>query len=57
MIRYAFTVEDATTWTAPWSAEVPMVRLTGLLYEFECHKGNYGLAHSARGEIRRAALV
>jgi hypothetical protein len=49
MLLYAFTVEDATTWTAPWSAEVPMVRLTGLLYEFACHEGNYGLAGILRG--------
>jgi len=49
MIRYAFTVQDATTWTEPWSAEVPMVRLTGLLYEFACHEGNYGLAGILRG--------
>jgi hypothetical protein len=49
MIRYAFTVEDATTWIAPWSAEVPMIRLTGLLYEFACHEGNYGLAGILRG--------
>ena len=49
MIRYAFTVEDATTWTAPWSADVPMLRLTGLLYEFACHEGNVGLAGILRG--------
>ena len=25
-VRYEFTVEDPTTWTRPWTAEIPMIR-------------------------------
>ena len=46
---YTFTAEDPTTWTAPWTAEIPMRRMTELLYEFACHEGNYGLANILKG--------
>jgi hypothetical protein len=42
-IEYRFTVDDPTTWTRPWTAAYPMVRTDGLIYEFACHEGNYGL--------------
>jgi hypothetical protein len=44
-IRYEFTVEDPTAWTRPWSAEVPMKKADGPLYEYACHEGNYDLKH------------
>jgi hypothetical protein len=49
LIMYTFTAEDPTTWTAPWTAEIPMRRMTELLYEFACHEGNYGLANILKG--------
>jgi hypothetical protein len=48
-LLYQFTAEDASTWTAPWAAEVPMRRLNALLYENACHEGNYGLANILKG--------
>jgi len=51
-IHYEFTVDDPTTWTRPWSAEVPMQRMQGPLFEYACTEGNYGLAN-----ILRAARV
>jgi hypothetical protein len=51
-ITYTFTVEDPATWTKPWTAEVPMMKTTGPIYEYACHEGNYGLAN-----ILRAARV
>jgi hypothetical protein len=45
-ILYQFTVEDPATWTQPWTAEIPMTKIKGPLYEFACHEGNYGLANS-----------
>ena len=42
-IRYEFTVEDSTSWTRPWSAEIPMKKADGPLYEYACHEGNYDL--------------
>jgi len=42
-IDYQLTVEDPTTFTAPWTAAVPMTRTDEDLYEYACHEGNYGL--------------
>jgi hypothetical protein len=48
-IMYRLTVEDPDTWTAPWTAEVPMRPLDGRLYEYACHEGNIGLENILRG--------
>lgn len=48
-IIYRFTATDPTSWTESWTAEVPMRRLDGLLYEFACHEGNRGLANILSG--------
>jgi hypothetical protein len=42
-LLYEFTVDDPTTWTKPWTAQVPMVKADGLIYEYACHEGNYGM--------------
>jgi hypothetical protein len=45
-ITYRVTVEDSTTWTRPWTFEVPWERQPDRLnqvYESNCHEGNYGL--------------
>ena len=57
MLLYQFTVTDPTTWTEPWSAEVPMRRTEAPMYEYACHEGNYGLAGSLSGAraIEKAA--
>jgi hypothetical protein len=47
-IHYAFTVEDPSTWTRPWSGEMPIRRFDGPLYEYACHEGNYGLPNILR---------
>ncbi len=44
-IRYEFTVDDPTTWTSPWTAEIPMVKTEGPLFEYACHEGNYDVRH------------
>jgi hypothetical protein len=57
-IHYTFTVEDPSTWTRPWTAEMPMVTTTGPLFEHACHEGNYGLYNTlvgARLEEKKAA--
>jgi hypothetical protein len=57
-IRYQFTVDDPSTWTKPWSAEVPWKKTRGPIFEHACHEGNYGLYNTlagARAEERRAA--
>jgi hypothetical protein len=48
-IRYQFTIEDAATWTRPWSGEYEMTRIEGPLFEYACHEGNYGLPSILKG--------
>ena len=57
-LLYEFTVDDPTTWTRPWTAQVPMVKAEGLIYEYACHEGNYGMfgiLSGARAVEKRAA--
>jgi hypothetical protein len=57
-ILYQFTVEDPTTWTRPWSAELPMTRIKGPIYEFACHEGNFDMVNNltqAREQEAKAA--
>ena len=57
-IRYQFTVDDPATWARPWSAELPMKKTIGPLFEHACHEGNYGLYNilaGTRADEKRAA--
>jgi hypothetical protein len=57
-IDYRYTVEDATTWTRPWTVSVPMTRSDGPIYEYACHEGNYGMfgiLSGARAQEKAAA--
>ena len=42
-LRYEFTVDDPTVWTAPWTAAIYWKRAKGEIYEYACHEGNYSL--------------
>jgi hypothetical protein len=56
-LLYQFTVDDPTTWVRPWSGEIPMKKITGPIFEYACHEGNYGIAailSGARAEERAA---
>ena len=44
-IRYEFAVEDPTAWARSWSAEFPLMKREGPLYEYACHEGNYDIRH------------
>ena len=44
-IHYEFTIDDPTTWQSSWSAEVPMIRTEGPMYEYGCHEGNHDIRH------------
>jgi hypothetical protein len=48
-LQYEFTVTDPTTWTKPWSVEVPWPKIEPVLYEFACHEQNYGLMNVVKG--------
>ena len=47
-IDYQFTVTDPETWARPWTAKLPWNKVDGLIYEYACHEGNYGLANTLR---------
>ncbi len=42
-LDYEYTIEDADTFTRPWTALLPMKRTDQSLYEYACHEGNRGL--------------
>ncbi|PYR03221.1 MAG: hypothetical protein DMG00_26950 [Acidobacteria bacterium] len=48
-VRYEFTVDDPGTWTKPWSAEMPLARDKGPIFEYACHEANYGFANNLKG--------
>ena len=57
-LLYEFTVDDPTTWTKPWTAQVPMVKTEGLIYEYACHEANYamfGILSGARAVEKKGA--
>jgi hypothetical protein len=48
-ISYQFTVSDPQTWDKPWSAEVPMAKTDGPIYEYACQEANYGMRNNLSG--------
>ena len=48
-VLYEFTIDDPTTYTAPWGGEVPMMKFDDKLYEYACQEGNYSLASVLSG--------
>ena len=57
-LLYEFTASDPTTYARAWTAQIPMRRSDGQLYEYACHEGNYGMFNllaGARADERAAA--
>ena len=57
-LLYEFTVSDPTTWSKPFTAQVPMRKSDQSLFEYACHEGNYGMKgilSSARAVEKEAA--
>ena len=48
-LLYEFTVNDPTTWTRPWTAQVPMRRTDEQIFEYACHEANYGMSNLLKG--------
>jgi len=42
-ILYRFTVEDPSTFVAPFTGELPFMAVDASVYEYACHEGNYAL--------------
>ncbi len=57
VLLYSFTVTDPTTWTQPWSVELPMRQSDLPIFEYACHEGNYGMDGTLTGAraIEKAA--
>ena len=60
-IAYEFTVDDPQAYTDKITGIIPLTKVDGLLYEYACHEGNYGLLNILRGaraeEARAAAGI
>jgi hypothetical protein len=57
-IAYQMTLDDPSTWTHAWSAEMPLKHSDQKLYEYACHEGNFtlmkGVLSGAHAEERGA---
>ena len=42
-IDFRLTFEDESTWEQPWTVAYLMRPTDGIIYEYACHEGNYGL--------------
>ncbi len=56
-LEYRFMVEDPNTWEQPWGGVYPLRKLDGILFEYACTEGNYGMANilSSQRELEREA--
>jgi hypothetical protein len=48
-LMYEFTVNDPSTYERPWTAQIPMSKTDGPIWEYACHEGNYSLTNVLRG--------
>ena len=56
-LLYQFTVDDPESFVRSWTAELPLKRAPGPIFEYACHEGNYSLVNtltSARAEEKAA---
>ena len=42
-LEHEFTVDDPGTYSASWTAMIPLARKDEALYEYACHEGNIGM--------------
>ena len=42
-ILYKATMEDSSTWSQPWTLELPFLAAPGPIFEYACHEGNYAI--------------
>ena len=48
-LKYRFTIEDAQTWSKPWTGEYTWPATDERVFEYACHEGNYALGDILRG--------
>jgi len=57
-LMYEYTVNDPSTFVRPWTAQIPMSKTEGPIWEYACHEGNYAMTNvltGARAEEKAAA--
>jgi hypothetical protein len=56
-LEYRITIEDPQTFTRPWTAVIPISKLSDdtQIYEYACHEGNYAMPNLLRGGRADAA--
>jgi len=50
LLLHTITFDDPSTWTQPWTMEVPLSLSPEPLFEYACHEGNYGMEGMLAGE-------
>ncbi|EAW33199.1 hypothetical protein GP2143_18126 [marine gamma proteobacterium HTCC2143] len=55
-IHYEYTVEDASIYSQPWSAETVFRPSEGPIYEYACHEGNYSLPGILGGQREKERI-
>jgi hypothetical protein len=56
-LLYEYTVYDPTSFTRPWTVQLPMTKSSDSIFEYACHEGNYGMVGilaGARAEEKAA---
>ena len=48
-LLYRFTMHDPAWYTAAWTAQIPMARSNGPVYEYACHEGNHSIVNILAG--------
>jgi hypothetical protein len=49
-LEYKYTVDDPDTWTAPWTAVIPLQLADAPMYEYACHEGNHSMEGILKGQ-------
>ena len=55
ILLYEVTVDDPSTWSRPWTYQVPMQANPDPVFEYACHEGNYGMETILVGARQREA--
>ena len=48
-LLYQFTVDDPSSFSKPWTVEIPVTKSDGPLFEYACHEGNYAMTGGLAG--------
>ena len=43
VLQYEVSVNDPSTWNAPWTAMIPLRQSEDAVFEYACHEGNIGM--------------